>query len=225
MTDIFDEVGEDLRRERLKQIWRSYGAVIIGVAVLIVVGVAGWRGYEYWLQTSAAEASDRYLAALEKAEAGTNAAAAEDLLAFALDAPEGYRTLARFRSAAEQQVAGETEAALNAFAILADDASLSADLRDLARVRAAYIALDTEDYAAVNARVASLAVAGNPWRHAAKEIQAIAAVKAAQWDEARAIVSEVLSDQSTPQDVRTRMQILEGVIIAEKGPAPEAAAS
>lgn len=225
MADIFDEVGEDLRRDKLNQVWRKYGAAIIGIAVLIVLGVAGWRGYDYWQARQAAEASDAFLAALQKAEDGVNKEAADDLLAFALEAPGGYRTLARFRAAAEQNAAGDAAAALKSFELLAADGSLSAELRDLARVRAAYIALDTEDLAAVKARIEPLLADGNPWRHSAREVLAIATVKAGAWDEARTTVSALVADPLTPQDIRTRMQILDGVITAEKGPAPAATSS
>ena len=48
MTDIFQEVEQDLRRERYKKAWDRYGIYVIAVAVLIVVGTAGWRGYLAW---------------------------------------------------------------------------------------------------------------------------------------------------------------------------------
>ena len=38
MADIFNEVDEEVRRERLKQLWDRYGIFIIGLAVLLVVG-------------------------------------------------------------------------------------------------------------------------------------------------------------------------------------------
>ena len=38
MTDIFDEVGEDLRRDQLKRMWQRYSGLVYGAAALIVVG-------------------------------------------------------------------------------------------------------------------------------------------------------------------------------------------
>ena len=40
MSDIFDEVGEDLRRDRLTGLWKRYGWVLYVVAGLIVAGTA-----------------------------------------------------------------------------------------------------------------------------------------------------------------------------------------
>lgn len=216
MADIFDEVGEDLRREQLKRIWQKHGWVIIAAAVLIVVGVGGWRAYEAWSAARAEEASVRFQAALAKAETD-HQATADALLAFALDAPSGYAALARLRAASEQAAAGDGEAALKSFGLLADDSSLPAGLRDLARVRGAFLAVDTEDLAAIKARVAPLTGPDNPWRHAAAEVTAMASLKAGDWDEARTQVDALINDPTTPQDVVSRAQIMGAVITAEKG--------
>ena len=47
MADIFNEVDEAVRRERLEKIWQRYGTWIVAGAVLIVAAVGGWRGYDY----------------------------------------------------------------------------------------------------------------------------------------------------------------------------------
>ena len=217
MANIFDEVGEDLRRDQMARIWKRYNGIIIGLAVLIVVAVGGWRGYEAWSQQRSAAAAEAYLAALAKAEAGEHAAAAEDFVAFASDAPSGYAMLARFRAATERAAAGEAATALTAFEDIAADGKLPADLRELARIRAAMLAVDVEDLAAVQARVADLDAAGNPWRHTAREVVALSAMKAENWTAARTAVDSILADPEVPADLRQRAQILDGVIVATVG--------
>ena len=56
MADIFQEVEEEIRRERLKQLWDRYGLYIVIAAVLIVGAVAGWRGWQWYETKQAAEA-------------------------------------------------------------------------------------------------------------------------------------------------------------------------
>ena len=48
MSDIFDEVDEEVRREQFKKLWERYGNLFVALAVLIVAAVGGWRGCEYW---------------------------------------------------------------------------------------------------------------------------------------------------------------------------------
>ena len=56
MADIFHEVDEEVRRDRLKKLWDRYSILIIAVAVLFVAGIGAWRGYEYWQVKRAAAA-------------------------------------------------------------------------------------------------------------------------------------------------------------------------
>ena len=56
MSELFNEVDEELRREQLKRLWDRYSLYIIALAILIVAGVGGWRGYEYLEGKKAAEA-------------------------------------------------------------------------------------------------------------------------------------------------------------------------
>ncbi len=224
MTDIFDEVGEDLRRDRLNRLWKNYGGVIIGLAVLVVLGTAVWRGWVYYSEQQAAAAGDLYSAAIAKASEGDANAAAESLLAFSSDAPKGYAVLARFRAASAKAAAGETDTAVAAFDALAKDAAVPQEMRDLAAIRAAMIAVDTEDLAAVKARLAAFDSDISPWRFSARELIALAAVKAQAWDDARAMLDKLKADPSAPQDVASRTGILAGVVRAAAGepekPAP-----
>ena len=58
MSDIFQEVDDEVRREQLKKLWERYQSLVIAAAVLVVLGVAGWRVYDWWETKKAAEASD-----------------------------------------------------------------------------------------------------------------------------------------------------------------------
>ena len=44
MSDIFQEVDEEVRRERLEQLWKRYGIYIIAAVLLVLACVGGWRG-------------------------------------------------------------------------------------------------------------------------------------------------------------------------------------
>mgnify|MGYP006945477697 CR=1 FL=1 len=45
MSDIFREVDEDLRHERYKRLWDRFGVYVIGLAVVIVLGVSGYKAW------------------------------------------------------------------------------------------------------------------------------------------------------------------------------------
>ena len=101
MSDIFHEVDEEVRREKLKQLWERHGNLIVAFALLIVLAVGGWRGYEWWEAKKAAESGAAFEAAVTLAESGKQAEAQEAFAKLAKDGSSGYRVLARFREAAE----------------------------------------------------------------------------------------------------------------------------
>lgn len=212
MTDIFQEVEEDLRRERMRSLWDRFGIYLVVVAVLIVGGTAGYRGYVYFKTNAEKSAGDEFLTALDSAAAGDSASAAEALNKFAETAPGDYPLLARFRAASELALAGETDAAVAAFDALAADSSLKQRERDLARVRAGYLLLDTGDKAGIEDRLAGVATEVGAWRNSAREILGVAAYQDGDYEAAEKWFSEIEMDQAAPQDLKARVQLFMGLI-------------
>ena len=98
MSDnIFHEVDEEVRREQLKQLWNRYGNFLIAAAVVVVLGIAAWRGYQWWEARKSAQAGAAFEAAVELADQSKNAEAQAAFAKIAADAPANYRILARFR--------------------------------------------------------------------------------------------------------------------------------
>ena len=135
MADIFHEVDEEVRRERLKKLWDRYSIYIIALAVLFVAGIAAWRGYEYWEGKKAAAAGTAFESAMTLGESGKHAEAEAAFAKIAAEAPSGYRTLARLQAAAELAQSKRAEA-VKAYDAIAADASVGSTLQDLAAVRA-----------------------------------------------------------------------------------------
>ena len=46
MSDIFREVEEDVRRERLEKLWKAYGNYAIAGLVLLFAGIGGWQFWQ-----------------------------------------------------------------------------------------------------------------------------------------------------------------------------------
>ena len=60
MVDIFQEVDEELRQDRLQQVWRSYGRFILVAGLLVIVATAGWKGWDHYSFTKLIDASHQY---------------------------------------------------------------------------------------------------------------------------------------------------------------------
>ena len=101
MSELFDEVDEEVRRDQLKKLWDQYSLYIIAGMILIIAAVGGWRGYQYLEAKKAAEAGAAFDKAVELSEANKHAEAEAAFAGLVTKAPFGYRVLARLRMAAE----------------------------------------------------------------------------------------------------------------------------
>jgi hypothetical protein len=209
MSDIYHEIQEDLRRDRLKAIWARYGTAIVIVAALVVVGAASWRGYEYYGARKAAEAGDRYEAASRLAEEGKADEARAAFAAIAANGPEGYAALARFREANELAKT-DKPGALKLYQAIADGAS-DPMLRDAARTRAAYIGVDAAGLDEVK-RLAEPLVGSNEWGSLAREAIGLAAYKANDAVEARKQFEAIVADADAPGATRQRADLMLSVL-------------
>jgi len=214
VADIFNEVDEEVRRERLQKLWERYSIYIIGAAVLIVAGIGAWRGYEYWEAKKAAAAGAAFESALTLSEAGKHTEADAAFAKIATDAPAGYRTLARFRAAAELAQVKPADA-IKAYDDLAADGSLGATLQDLAAVRAGMLMLDKAPFSDMRGRLDPAAEPGRTFRHTARELLALSAWRNHDFTAARRYIDMIATDGDTPPGTRARVDVLSALIAAD----------
>ena len=207
MSDIFREVDEEVRRERLAQLWERHSGLIIGFAVLIVVAVGGWRGYEWWEAKKAAESGSAFEQAASLAEGGKYAESQAAFAKLAAQGSSGYRTLARFREAAEL-ARTDKDAAVKAYDALASDSSTGRTLQDLAAVRAGLLLVDTAPLADLTARLEPLTAPDRTFRHTARELLALAAWRSGDQAAAKRWFDMITSDIETPASMRSRIDVL-----------------
>ena len=214
MADIFHEVDEEVRRERLKKLWDRYGIYAIALAVLVVAGIAAWRGYEYWVAKRAAAAGAAFEAALALNEQGKFAEAEAALAKIAAEAPAGYRLLARMRAAAALAQIKPADA-VKAYDELSADASLGAIWQDLAAVRAGMLLVDTASLADMRRRLDPAAEPARSFRHTARELLALSAWRNHDLAAARRYLDMITADAESPVGTRARAEVLSGMIATE----------
>ncbi|UFZ05229.1 tetratricopeptide repeat protein [Bradyrhizobium ontarionense] len=213
MSEFIDEVDEEVRREQLKKLWDRYSLYIIAIAVLIIAGVGGWRGYEYLEAKKASEAGVAFNKALELSEQNKRAEAEKAFAEVAATAPFGYRMLARFHQAAEAAVRDKA-AAVKLYDELAADRSIGAEQQSMARLRAAGLLVDTAPYADIKPRLESETAPGAPFRHAARELLALSAWRGNDAAAARQWLDMIALDGETPPGLRSRAEALQALLPA-----------
>ena len=210
MSDIFDEVDEAVRREQFIKLWERYGYLVIAVAVLIVAGVAAWRGYDYWQTKKAADFGTQFTSAAILAEEGKHDEAEKAFARIAAQGTAGYRVLARMREATEV-AQRDPKAAVAIYDELAASSATEQSLRDLAALRAALLLADTAPFPELSRRLEPLAAANAPFRHSAREILAFAAWKAGDSAAVQKWSQLIREDPETPPALRDRIDVLTAV--------------
>lgn len=117
MNDIIDEINREIREDRGRQLWKKYGAYVIGLGVAIVLFVSGFQGYKAYDANIREQAAQAYVAALD-AEDSTS------LRNIADQGGEGYPMLARFALAGQLATAGDTGAEAE-YLLIANDSNIA----------------------------------------------------------------------------------------------------
>jgi hypothetical protein len=213
VADIFQEVDEEVRRERLNKLWQRYGNYIIAGCLLVIVAVGAWRGYDWWETKRAAEAGAAFEQAITLAEAGKHQEAEAAFARLAADGTAGYRVLARLREAAEL---GRTDrkAAIKAYDEIAADRSVGQVIQDLATLRAGFLLVDGSSYGDMRARLEPLTGPDRTFRHSARELLALSAWKERDMGATRQWTDMIITDPQTPSGARSRAEVLNELIAA-----------
>lgn len=206
MADIFDEIDEELKQDRAKQVWARYGKYVIAAAAAVVLGVGASQGYTAWQQSQAETAANIYSSALAADDAVT---ALEADLGQMTD---GYALLGRFQIAAGKADAGDAAGAESVYLEIAGDAGVDSLYRDAATLLSVMNAPDGSDAGALQGRLAPLADGTGPWRALALELSAALDLEAGDRAAAAAKLQEIIELDDTPPELRQRAAQLAEVL-------------
>ncbi len=202
MSDIFQEVEEDVRRERYEQIWKKYGNYIIAAAAVVVAAVAGYQAWQRYDLTQRQQISDRFSQATQAAQAGNIPKAESDFATLTKDAPSGYATLAKLQLAGAYLAQGKRDQAVALLRELA--ASSDPIISSTARLRLAWALADASPKPEIVTLLEPLTAADNPWRFAAQEVLAYVDLKGGARSEALAEYQKLSQDTAAPANLRQR---------------------
>jgi hypothetical protein len=197
VSDVFQEVEEEYRREQMAKFWQKYRMAVVGGVAVLIVGVAGFQGWTYW-RARQIETSSRDIDAAGQMMAlqGQEKEAADALAKVATNGSGGYPLIAQLQEAALRAETGDVKAAI----ALYDSAGAHGGLfGDYAQLRAAILLVERAPYDEIKKRLDPLAAGDGHWRLQAKELLAYASWRAGKKDEALKLYADV---QAAP-DVTT----------------------
>ena len=213
MSDIFQEVQEEYRRDQMAKAWDKYRVPIIGAAVGLIVAVAAYQGWSFW-RASQVEASSRlFEAAVAAADSqpGQEKAAALTFGELADKGWGGYPFVGRLQEAAARGASGDIKGAAALYDRLADETSEPV-FADYARLRAAILLVDTAPLAEIQKRIGKLPESDSPWRVEAEEFLGYAYWRAGNNKEALRLFDLIKNNPSASDGVKRRATELSALI-------------
>lgn len=203
MDDIFKEVDEELREERLTKIWKRIGPYVVGIlsgAIIITSAVIGYREYD---ETQRQNWGVQFAEAMNLSEEG-NWQESLDLFETLTEKTNlGYKTLSLFQAASLYAKNGNKEKALEIYQSL-ENKALDENFRDLATLMLIYLQFDNADPEILEKRIEKLASKGNPWYYNAVELKGFLFAKQKNKEKQIEIFNILSKDNKAPEGVRTR---------------------
>ena len=203
MSDVFDEINEELKRDRARALWDKYGRYVILIVVLIVAVVAGRQGWISWQENRSQSAAEAFSAA---------ATATDPVAALAnLDVPSGYRQQADFARAAALLGQGNGQEAAAIYRQIASDSQQGAIYANLAlylAVSAEMASADAAKLADLQSQIAGLADTAGPLQGLSLELSAALHIMAGDKSSATEVLDRLLTLDDITASLRQRANLL-----------------
>ena len=195
VADIFQEVDEEVRRDKAKGLWRKYG-IVFGTAGRVI-----WREYK---ATQQSEESSRYIVAKKLLDKGNAAEALSSFQSLASEANTGYGVVAKFQAVMARLKTGDKAGAIVDLDLIAVDDKIDPIFRGLANLQAVMLLIDNGASEDLRRRITILLGKGSPWRYSGLEMRAILKFRDGDIDGSRSEFKALTEDAGTPTTMRNR---------------------
>ena len=198
------EVDENLRRDQMRDMARTYGKWIIAAVILFLVAIGGYLYWQHRQQEQAIADSETMSTALDKIASGDLKAAQAELTPLSDSSDDVTRASALLGRAAMALRQNDRKTAIDLYEQVADDSGLPQAYRDLATVRGTMTEYDNLKPDEVIARLAPLSQAGNPFFGSAGEMTGMALLDKGDRNGAGQMFARIAADKQVPQSIRSR---------------------
>lgn len=201
---FFDEVDEEVRNDRFKQLINKYGGFLLCVLILAISFAVGYEKLGEWKIRRAQEKNVQYAQALAPQQNyEDNIAELENIVATESGL---YKDMARLQIINILLDNSQKEKAFSNLSALINDVDANAKVREIATIKLATYQIDTADYATIKSLLEPVLQNNNSaWQPMAKELMAMAAIQNKNYDEAKSIYQELLTRDNISDEFKARI--------------------
>ena len=205
MGDVFQEVDEELREEKYKNIWRKYRYYVIGGLILFILGIAAnafWKDYNL---KEINDRSDRFFTAIEMAqEDKVNAITLLEEFANQEEKNSEYNALiARFTEAAIRRSEKDFNGALLIYQSLEDN-NISNFYKDYAKLSSVEMLIALNNKKDAKLILDDLISNTSDLRYIAMEYMGYIEIDEGNFSKARTIFTNIANDALSSVNMKNR---------------------
>jgi hypothetical protein len=203
-NNIFQEIQEDLERQKLEALWKKFGPFIIAGAAAIILATAAHTAWHSWRNTQDQKSSGALIEILTgpQSDPAKEASELEDFAA--KNQGETQAVFARLHAAALVAKSGDTKNAVILYDAIAGDNGIDSVFRQLADLLSVEVQMDSGDPVLLQKRLQPLLADNAPWRPAAMEYTGFLALRAGDKAKAKQMFTELAQDASAPAGLSAR---------------------
>lgn len=200
---FFEEVDEEVRNERFKELINKYGGVILTILIIALSIAVGYEKIGEWRIHKAEQKNVQYVQAVTpKSDYEENIAALENIVA----TEKGlYKDISQLQIANILLDNNQTEKALAVLTHMYQDASVTDKIREIAAIKLATYQIDTASYQDIEKLLAPVAQSDGAWSSMAKELLAMSAIQNKDMEKAKTIYQELLTNGNISDEFRARI--------------------
>jgi len=203
MSELFREIEEEVKRERLENAWKSFGRFAIWGSVAIVLFTAIYVAWDDYNQLQEEAKTSQFLSGNERMNTGDYKGAVSIFSGLTSDSSSSYYALAMLKKAEAQYQAGDDDGSKKTYAALAQNDNSSGF--------GALVKLKTLDAGeAIDAPQLS------PFYHTLAEQKAWQLLGSGKKSEAADIFASLASDNNTPSSLANRAKEVLRMVAPEK---------
>lgn len=199
---FFEEVDEEVRNERFKELINKYGGFILAILIIALSAAVGYEKIAQWKISKAEQKNVQYVQALSSPDYEGNIAALENIVATETGL---YRDMAYLQIASLMLENGQTEKGLEVLNAINHDETVTDKVREIAAVKLATYKVDTANYQEIETLLAPIVQKNGAWAVMAKELMAMSAIQNKDMEKARAIYEELLTNTNISDEFKARI--------------------
>lgn len=200
---FFDEVDEEVRNERFKELMNKYGVYILAFLIVILSITVGYERIAMWRLHKSEQTNVQYVKALAKTgDYNNNIVELENIVA----TENGlYKDIAHLQIANILLDNNEIDKALDVLNKIVKDSTISEKIKEIAVIKIATYKVDNASFDEINSLLSPIIAKNGSWSLVAKELLAMSAIHNKDIEKAKSIYQELLINSNVSTDLKTRI--------------------